>query len=55
MVPDNEGIELPTIEEAKKEARRMANLFKREPDAPPASIVIEDESGAIVFTVTLWK
>jgi uncharacterized protein DUF6894 len=54
-VRDTEGMELASIEEAKAQARRVAGLFKRgASDAPPVAIVVTDESGATVFTLTLW-
>ena len=54
-VHDTEGVELASIEEAKAQARRVAALFKRgASDAPPAAIVVTDETGATVFTLTIW-
>jgi hypothetical protein len=54
-VHDTEGMELASIEEAKAQARRVAGLFKRgASDAPPVAIVVTDETGATVFTLTIW-
>jgi hypothetical protein len=54
-VPDTEGVELASLDDAKAQARRLASMFKRGPsDAPPASIEVTDESGATVFTLTIW-
>jgi hypothetical protein len=54
-VPDAEGVELASVDAAKTEARRISALFKRNTsDAPPASIVVTDETGATVFTLTIW-
>ncbi|MEA3025349.1 MAG: hypothetical protein QOF91_634 [Alphaproteobacteria bacterium] len=54
-VLDTVGMELPSVEDAKAEARRVVTMFKRpDPAAPPASLVVADESGATVFILTLW-
>ena len=54
-VHDAEGMELASVEEAKAQARHVARLFKRGvSDASPPAIVVTDETGATVFTLTIW-
>jgi hypothetical protein len=54
-IADNQGLEMASSDDAKREAQRLARLLPRTTDHKKATIVVTDEGGATICEVTVWE
>ena len=54
-IPDKQGIEMASADDAKREAQRLARLLPKTADHKKASIIVTDESNATVCQITVWE
>ena len=54
-IPDKQGIDLASPDDAKLEAQRLARLLPRSTDHKKATIIVTDENGTTICEVTVWE
>ena len=54
-IPDTEGADMLSADDAKREAQRRARLLPKTHDRKKASVVVTDVSGATVCEITVWE